>query len=37
MNVELDVLGSAMMHWIGGEVDNQNIVAVHDGGLVNRA
>jgi hypothetical protein len=34
MNVELDVLGPAMMNWIGGEVDSQNVVAVHNSGLV---
>jgi hypothetical protein len=36
MNVELDVLGLAMMNWIGGEVDSRNIVAVHNSGLVDR-
>jgi hypothetical protein len=36
MNVELNVLCPAMMNWIGGEVDSRNIVAVHNGGLVNR-
>jgi hypothetical protein len=34
MDAELDVLGPAMMNWIGGEVDSRNIVAVHNGGLV---
>jgi hypothetical protein len=34
MDVELDVLGPAMMNWIGGEVDSRNVVAVHNGGLV---
>jgi hypothetical protein len=34
MNVELDVLCPAMMNWIGGEVDSRNVVAVHNGGLV---
>jgi hypothetical protein len=37
MNVELDVLGPAMMNWIGGEVDSRNVVAVHNGGLVDGA
>jgi hypothetical protein len=34
MDVELDVLGPAMVNWIGGEVDSRNVVAVHNGGLV---
>jgi hypothetical protein len=34
MNVELDVLGLAMMNWIGEEIDSQNVVAVHNGGIV---
>jgi hypothetical protein len=34
MYVQIDVLGPAMMDWIGGEVDNRDIVVVHNGGLV---
>jgi hypothetical protein len=37
VNVELDVLGPAMMNGVGREVDSGDIVAVHNGGLVDRA
>jgi hypothetical protein len=37
MNVELDVLGPAMMNGVGREVDGGDVVAVHDGGLLHRA
>jgi hypothetical protein len=34
VNVELDVLGPAMMNVVGGEIDSGDVVALHDGGLV---
>jgi hypothetical protein len=37
MNVELDVLGPAMMNGVGGEVHGGDVVTVHDGGLLHGA
>ena len=36
VNVELNMLGAAMMNRIGGEVDGGDVVTIHHGGLVDR-
>jgi len=36
MNVQLNVLGSSVMHRILGHVDGRDVVAVHDGRLGHR-
>ena len=36
VNVQLDMLGAAMMNRVGGEVDRGDIVAVDHSGLRNR-
>jgi hypothetical protein len=37
VNVEIDVLGPTMMNGVGEEVDNGDVVTVHNGGLVDGA
>jgi hypothetical protein len=37
VNIQLNVLGAAMMNGVGGEVDNRDVVAEDDSSLVNRA
>ena len=36
VNIELNMLRTAMMDGVGGEVDGGDVVAVDDGGLLNR-
>jgi hypothetical protein len=36
VDVQLDVLCATMMNGVGGEVDSGDVVAEHDGGLVDR-
>ena len=35
VNIELNMLHTLMVHWVGGEVDHTNIIAVDKSGLVN--
>ena len=35
VNIKLNMLRSSMVHWVGGEVDRADVVAVDKSGLVN--
>jgi hypothetical protein len=37
VNIQLNVLGAAMMNGVGGEVDSADVVGEDDSSLVNRA
>jgi hypothetical protein len=37
VNIQLNMLGAAMMNGVGGEVDSEDVIAEDDSDLVNRA
>jgi hypothetical protein len=37
MNIKLDVLGTALMDRVGGEIEGRDVIVVHHRGLVDRA